>query len=159
MEANLLERPVSGSAVLELLPVTTQPHAARSGVLPVAPIAAALARDESKEFLKSCDVSADLIEVTALLISELVTNAYNAMNSRKRFTPIEFSLRLFTDRLLIEVLDWSPEPPVVGKPEDDDEGGRGLQTVVALTQELGYFRHQHKKVVYCILSRTTGEES
>ena len=91
----------------------------------------------------------DLIEMANLLISELVTNAYNAMSGLASATVIEFSLRLFADRLLIEVVDSSPDHPVLNPPDDPSaENGRGLRIVEDLSSEWGYFRHQGKKVIW-----------
>jgi anti-sigma regulatory factor (Ser/Thr protein kinase) len=154
VETNLLECPVAGSTVLSLLPVTPQPRAAWSGVLPVAKPAAARARHDTTWFLRNCrDAPAgDLIELANLLISELVTNAYNAMSELASATVIEFSLRLFADRLLIEVIDCSPDHPVLNPPDDPSaENGRGLGIVAGLSSEWGYFRYQGRKIVYCIL--------
>jgi hypothetical protein len=70
-------------------------------------------------------------------------------------TVIEFSLRLFADRLLIEVIDSSPDHPVLNPPDDASaEHGRGLTIVEDLSSEWGYFLHQGRKVVYCILPIT-----
>lgn len=92
------------------------------------------------------------IEMARLLISELVTNAYNAMSDLASATVIEFSLRLFADRLLIEVIDCSPDHPVLNPPDDPSaENGRGLGIVAGLSSEWGYFLYQGRKVVYCIL--------
>jgi anti-sigma regulatory factor (Ser/Thr protein kinase) len=85
-----------------------------------------------------------------VLISELVTNSYIAMTGTCA-TPIEFSLRLFDDHLLIEVIDSSPEPPVLKSPELTAIGGRGLSLVDSLSDEWGYFWHRDRKVVYCTL--------
>lgn len=140
--------------VLSLLPVTPQPSAAWSGVLPVAKPAAARARRDTTWFLRNCEDAPadDLIELAKLLISELVTNAYNAMSDLASATVIEFSLRLFADRLLIEVIDCSPDHPVLNPPDDPSaENGRGLGIVADLSSEWGFFLHQGRKVVYCIL--------
>jgi anti-sigma regulatory factor (Ser/Thr protein kinase) len=124
----------------------------------VAASAAARARHDTNWFLRSYRDAPDndVIELANLLISELVTNACNAMSGLASATVIEFSLRLFADRLLIEVFDSSPDHPVL-KPLDDPsaENGRGLRIVEGLSSEWGYFRHQGKKVVYCILPVTS----
>jgi anti-sigma regulatory factor (Ser/Thr protein kinase) len=161
METNMVERPVAGSMVLSLLPVTPQPRAAWRGFLPVAKAAAALARHDTTWFLRKCqDVpDDDLIEMAALLISELVTNAYDAMSGLSSATAIEFSLRLFADRLLIEVIDSSPAHPVLSPLDDPGaEHGRGLRIVRDLSSDWGYFRHDGRKVVYCILPVTSAAE-
>jgi anti-sigma regulatory factor (Ser/Thr protein kinase) len=142
---------VTGSVVLSLLPVTLQPRAAWDGLLPVATTAPARARDDTRFFLGRCEGgSDDLTETAIVLISELVTNSYIAMTGTCA-TPIEFSLRLFDDHLLIEVIDSSPEPPVLKSPELTAIGGRGLSLVDSLSDEWGYFWHRDRKVVYCTL--------
>jgi hypothetical protein len=65
---------------------------------------------------------------------------------------IDFSLRLFDDRLLIEVIDSSSRVPVNKGPVDGvTESGRGLGIVEDLSGDWGYFFHDERKVVYAIL--------
>lgn len=154
MVNNSLERPVTGSLVLSRRPVAPQPRAAWARLLPMSTHSSAQARSDTEWFLGTC-VSApeDLTFTAVLLVSELVTNAYAAMLGIIRATHIEFSLRLFSDRLLAEVIDISPEPPVLQPVPGmaTSENGRGLALVSALSQEWGYFRHGDKKVVYFTL--------
>jgi anti-sigma regulatory factor (Ser/Thr protein kinase) len=89
-----------------------------------------------------------------LLVSELVTNAFEAMsaNPSSGIACIELSLRLFEDHLLIEVIDSSPKAPVPRLTCDAEaENGRGLAVVDHVSQEWGYFWRTGRKVVYCIL--------
>jgi hypothetical protein len=61
-------------------------------------------------------------------------------------------LRHFSDGLLIEVSDSSPEPPVLADAGHDAENGRGLMLVDALSREWGYFpAPDGGKVVYCLV--------
>jgi anti-sigma regulatory factor (Ser/Thr protein kinase) len=159
MTTNLLERPVDGSMVSRK-PVSPQPHAAWLGHLAVSKQAPEQARHETRWFLRKCQdgPSEDVIDVAVLLISELVTNAYMAMAAYDALAdqapvgPIDFSIRLFGDRVLIEVIDSSPKVPVNKGPVDASvEDGRGLGIVESLSDDWGYFFHHGKKVVFAIL--------
>jgi hypothetical protein len=162
METNLVERPVTGSTVLSLRPISPKPRAAWSRTLPVSTSAPEQARHETKWFLRKCQArpGEDVIDDAVLLVSELVTNAYLAMTARDTFflaiqgpgATIDFSLRLFYDRLLIEVIDTSSKVPVLKPPCDGCvESGRGLGIVETLSDDWGYFFHCGRKVVYAIL--------
>ena len=160
MTTNLVERPVPGSMVLARLPVTPQPRAAWLGHLAVSKNAPEQARCQTGWFLrKNQDApDANLIDVAVLLISELVTNAYTAMAAYDALAGqappalIDFSIRLFADRVLIEVVDSSSKVPVNKGPVDGvTESGRGLGIVEDLSDDWGYFFHDGRKVVYAIL--------
>ncbi|MBW8705310.1 hypothetical protein MBT84_37490 [Streptomyces sp. MBT84] len=73
-----------------------------------------------------------LAYTTALIVSELVTNAI-----RYSTGPVE--LRLINDdrTLICEVSDTSSAAPRLRKPERSDESGRGLPIVTQLTQHQG----------------------
>jgi hypothetical protein len=109
METNLVERPVDGSMVLTRLPVSPQPHAAWLGHLQVTKSAPEQARHETLWFLRKCQGAPidDVIDDSVLLISELVTNAHNAMVANSALAgqapsdTIDFSLRLFDDHRLV----------------------------------------------------------
>jgi len=82
----------------------------------------------------------DAAEAAELAVSELVTNAVRAStdsDGQPRYgeggLPV-VNLRLSTDRarVLIEVWDDSPEAPVAGQADPDDENGRGLTLVEAV---------------------------
>ena len=159
MTTNLVERPVYGSMVSRL-PVTPQPRAAWLGHLAVSKNAPEQARYQTGWFLRKNQDAPDdnLIDTAILLISELVTNAYDAMTDYDALVgqaprgTIDFSLRLFDDRLLIEVVDSSSKVPVNKGPVDAAmESGRGLVIVESVSDDWGYFFHRGRKVVYAVL--------
>ncbi|WP_158642315.1 ATP-binding protein [Actinomadura sp. WAC 06369] len=107
-----------------------------------------------------------LANTAQLLVSELTTNAYKAAGVDVEVygymaivdvSPIH--LRLATDltRLLIEVWDGDPRPPVAKEAGPDAEGGRGLLLVSTLAERWNYYFPQSGgKVVWC---ETTGVAS
>ncbi len=93
---------------------------------------------------------------TELLVSELVTNAVKATVGRDG---LAVSLRLSGDstRILVEVWDADPRPPVLkplgddGLPDPGGEGGRGLFLVAMLSSRWNWYPTQDPpgKVVWC----------
>lgn len=81
-----------------------------------------------------------LADMAELVVSEMVTNAVVASTAHSSSlyvsgrVPVTW-VRLFSDsfRLVIEVWDQAPGVPVEGKAAPDDESGRGLPLVDALT--------------------------
>lgn len=118
------------------------------------------ARFHGKWFLGRCkDVPGDVIDTAVLIVSELVTNAYTAAVDLSDPAVIDLSLRLFAGHLLIEVIDSSPEYPVLSPLVDACiESGRGLQMVNSLSAEWGYFFYRDRKVVYCFLQVPAPEQ-
>jgi serine phosphatase RsbU (regulator of sigma subunit)/anti-sigma regulatory factor (Ser/Thr protein kinase) len=86
----------------------------------------------------------DLIPVTELLVSELVTNAM-------RYAKGDIAMRLVLESgmLCCEVHDSSPALPRVLQATRDDENGRGLQVVSQLAARWGARRTHSGKVVWC----------
>lgn len=77
----------------------------------------------------------ELGDVTALLVSELVTNSL-------RYASGPIGVRLVRpdgsrDVLLVEVSDPLPDPPCARAAAPDDEGGRGLQLVAGASRRWG----------------------
>jgi serine phosphatase RsbU (regulator of sigma subunit) len=86
---------------------------------------------------------ADLIPVTELLVSELVTNSV-------RYAQGMIGLRLVLEGgLVVEVTDDSAALPRLRHPDEDDERGRGLQVISQLAQRWGARRTATGKVVWC----------
>jgi len=76
-----------------------------------------------------------LADITALLVSELVTNAL-----RHATGPIGVRLvrpAAVPDALLVEVSDPLPDPPHERAADADDESGRGLQLVSSSSRRWG----------------------
>lgn len=105
-----------------------------------------------------------LAETAELLTSEIVTNAVKATAGRDRLQPVRLDLSSDKERLLIEVWDADPRPPVLtglgddGMPASADEGGRGLFLVAALSQRWNWYASQQHsgKVVWCQLQLSAG---
>jgi anti-sigma regulatory factor (Ser/Thr protein kinase) len=102
-----------------------------------------LARAAIREPLKRWGLE-DLIPVTELLVSELVTNAIKYANG-------ETMLRLILEpeSLVCEVHDTAPALPRVLQVDKDAETGRGLHVVSQLAQRWGARRTPTGKVVWC----------
>ncbi len=86
----------------------------------------------------------ELIPITELLVSELVTNAL-------RYSPGTITLRIVLDdtTLVCEIGDNSAALPRLRHAGRDDENGRGLQVVSQLAQRWGARRTREGKVVWC----------
>jgi anti-sigma regulatory factor (Ser/Thr protein kinase) len=104
----------------------------------------------------------ETIQTAELLVSELVTNAvkatstgtehltYSALADVER---ISLTLRHLPGRVIAEVFDTDQRPPLLAAASTDDESGRGLMLVQALSKEWGYyFPPTGGKVVYCVLN-------
>ncbi len=103
--------------------------------------AVARARKNVRSTLNDWGLS-QLEETAELLASELVTNALLYTNG-----PI--SVRLLRDNsLLCEVYDTSDETPQLRAADQDDDGGRGLHLVKALSQRWGTRRTSGGKSVW-----------
>ena len=99
--------------------------------LPHTPEAPGLARRYVTS--RSAAWSADLVDLTVLLTSELVTNAV-----RHGAGPIELLLLEDGDRVRVEVTDSEPRlPDGPGKPADHDVSGRGLVILDRLADRWG----------------------
>jgi anti-sigma regulatory factor (Ser/Thr protein kinase) len=95
----------------------------------------------------------ELADDGALVVSELITNAADASIVLPDRPPIALRLLASETSLVIEVWDQSPldlEPREAGT---DDECGRGLTVVAALSDRWGWERTGHRrKVVWAVLA-------
>jgi anti-sigma regulatory factor (Ser/Thr protein kinase) len=114
------------------------------------PSASQCARKHTRQALRDWNL-ADLGEPAELIISELVTNAIEA--SRASGTGLQVRLAMFSDheRLLIQVHDSNPEPPVACHGADMAEAGRGLILVDSVSAAWDWYAKPPGKVVWAVL--------
>ena len=74
-------------------------------------------------------------ENAELLVSELVTNAVQSSRSADWIQPVRLWLCSDGSRLLIQVWDYSPHPPVRVDSGGENESGRGLLIVDAISSK------------------------
>lgn len=122
------------------------------------------ARRHAQAVLGAWDISEDIIEIAVLLVSELVTNACsatgNSTSDSVSTAPIRQTLRCQPDRIVIEVSDPDPRPPVIAHGHLEAESGRGLILVQALSKKWAFFYPPvGGKTVYCILHRHQTERN
>ncbi|GAA0463922.1 MULTISPECIES: ATP-binding protein [Streptomyces] len=103
--------------------------------VPGTPAAAAAARRRVMSDLRSWSVQFDAqsLQNVELVTSELITNAVQHAGGDL----VAVSARLHGEVLLVEVFDTSAELPSAGFADLDDEGGRGLFLVAALSANHG----------------------
>jgi anti-sigma regulatory factor (Ser/Thr protein kinase) len=100
---------------------------------PNSPRTAGRARHQLRDTLKGWGLE-DLTDTAELVLSELVTNATrHARTPRGRL--IETRYERYPDAVRIEVHDADETWPQIAKPSEEDECGRGLALVDALTGE------------------------
>lgn len=91
---------------------------------------------------------------TELLVSELVTNAVHASQSLEWMFPVR--MRLLSDRAQVAIVVWdaNPQPPVRANAGADDETGRGLILVDAISERWDWNATPDTggKVVWCVLT-------
>jgi anti-sigma regulatory factor (Ser/Thr protein kinase) len=113
--------------------------------------AVAVARHLVLEYLRERGLPAHLLADAVLATSELVTNA--VLHGRP---PVELRLRVEGSDVLIEVRDRATYQPRKLRPDEEDEHGRGLQIVAALSARWGTRATEDGKAVWCILSAHAG---
>ena len=100
---------------------------------------------------------ADLIDTAVLLVSELVTNAVHASVAAAAGYAdprgIELTVARTRDTVRIEVADSAcGSLPAPSDPSAEDESGRGMQVISALSKRWGCWSGQLGKVVWCELA-------
>jgi anti-sigma regulatory factor (Ser/Thr protein kinase) len=99
----------------------------------------------------------DLAESVELVVSELVTNAIKATRALPGpvLPPIWLRLSSHRVRVVVEVWDGSPRPPVLGKVNGAADGGRGLVLVDTLSARWGWSFPQEwgGKVVWSVVGQ------
>ena len=108
------------------------------------------ARAQVRAYLCARGTPQALVDDTVLVASELVTNAmlYGA-------APIDVRVRVEGDDVLVEVRDEADLPPRATRAQQEDEHGRGLQIVAALSARWGIRPTEQGKAVWCVLSAHT----
>src|SRR6185437_4099016 len=104
---------------------------------------------------------------TELLVSELVTNAVKTTAGNNDQAAICLQLSGDNTRVLVEVWDADPQPPVLkdlgedATPTPQEEGGRGLCLIAALSTRWAWYLTEKPtgKVVWCELSAEPPELS
>jgi anti-sigma regulatory factor (Ser/Thr protein kinase) len=87
-----------------------------------------------------------------LVVSELVTNALQAVWSARLVLPVLMRLRSDGERLIIEVWDAAPAAPELREHAADAIGGRGLEIVSLISDSWGYYPEHGGKVVWAALT-------
>jgi anti-sigma regulatory factor (Ser/Thr protein kinase) len=117
------------------------------------PTAPSCARAWTRRVLREWQLSV-LPDMAELVVSELTTNAMLA--SRRLGRPsIRLTLTLDQRELEIAVHDYCASAPEPGNPGDDDENGRGLLLVEAVSSRSGWYPFEdgtQSKVVWAVLS-------
>ncbi|MEU2931000.1 SpoIIE family protein phosphatase [Streptomyces sp. NPDC007251] len=130
VEALAPEQPSREAVLVLARPHTFDAGRTASWKLPNTPEVVSRARNVAVTQLADWGMSG-LADSTALIVSELVTNAVRYANG-----PIK--LRLIRDQALIcEVTDDSSTAPHLRRADDTDEGGRGLYITAQLTDRWG----------------------
>ncbi|MEU4769453.1 ATP-binding protein [Actinosynnema sp. NPDC023794] len=93
------------------------------------------------------DLAEDEIADAKLVVSELVTNAYEHGQH-----PLHLRLRRSRDLIRIEVTDLSPQVPVVGDSSVRATRGRGMLLVDRICRQWGAVRHAVGKTVWAVLA-------
>jgi anti-sigma regulatory factor (Ser/Thr protein kinase) len=95
----------------------------------------------------------DLAGDVEMVVSELITNASDASTLLPERPPVSLRLLLTGKSLVIEVWDHSPLDLKPREADADDECGRGLTVVAALSDRWGWKRTGHnRKVVWAELA-------
>jgi anti-sigma regulatory factor (Ser/Thr protein kinase) len=95
----------------------------------------------------------DLAGDAEMIVSELITNAIEASALLPERPPVSLRLLLAGESLVIEVWDHSPRDLEPREADADDECGRGLTVVAALSERWGWERTgSQSKVVWAELA-------
>ncbi|MCE6995512.1 ATP-binding protein [Saccharothrix sp. S26] len=100
------------------------------------------------------DLTEDEIADARLVVSELVSNAYE--HGRH---PLHVRLHRARNLIRIEVTDLSPQVPIVGRSSVRVTRGRGMVLVDRLCHRWGAVRHAVGKTVWAVLERRSGHSN
>ncbi|MER5965428.1 SpoIIE family protein phosphatase [Streptomyces sp. NPDC002057] len=121
---------------------TFGPSHTNAWVFPNTPATVSRARKAAREQLERWGIDADLGDSTALIVSELVTNAVRYADG-----PIQLRL-ILGDTLTCEVADDSSTAPHLRRALDTDENGRGLYITARLTRRWGVRSARRGKTIW-----------
>jgi anti-sigma regulatory factor (Ser/Thr protein kinase) len=121
--------------------------------LPPEPKSATRARSLTREYLQS-SCPPEAIEVAALLVTELVTNA--VLHAR---TPIVVVVDSSPGVVFLAVNDGSGVDPIAREYSVDAATGRGIKLVRELSTRWGVERSDDGKRVWCEITFPTSAES
>ncbi|MGW1930578.1 ATP-binding protein, partial [Streptomyces sp. NPDC001919] len=125
----------------------------KAWTFPNAPESAGEARRRATEQLAAWGVDRDVIDDTALVVSELVTNSV-------RYAKGPIRLRLIRDSTLVcEVTDDSSASPHLRRALNTDENGRGLFITAQLTRRWGVRPSGRGKTLWAERSLVSGEDA
>lgn len=123
--------------------------------LPVQPESAGIARGFVRRRLDNHNVTAQVGDTMALLVSELVGNTVrHSRDSAYPYMLVEVSRR--GSMLRLEVHDGDRTMPIARDTGEDDESGRGLLVVAALTSRWGAVGTPRGKYVFCEVPMAAG---
>jgi len=125
------------------------------GILELAPLDSAIPcfRLHAVAVLKEWGLPRDLIADAEMLVSELMTNSCDASIVLPERPPVTLRLLATGTSLVIEAWDHSPLDPEPRDADADDECGRGLTVVAALSTRWGWERTDYqRKVVWAELA-------
>ncbi|MDI5962933.1 ATP-binding protein [Streptantibioticus silvisoli] len=106
------------------------------------------ARRHTVDVLSRWQVPPDFVETARLLVSELTTNAIrhaepteepSSHSPLAEVGTVGLMLWLDTPRLVLQVQDHDPRPPVVKSAGQDAENGRGLFLVDCMSARWGFY--------------------
>ena len=126
--------------VLRATPVDREPVELR---LPARAEAPRLARDATRTAVSDWGLDAEVGDTVALIVSELITNAVLHTGSSPTLR-----LRTSAGSVYVEVTDDDSRPPRMRDPEDDEDGGRGLHLIEALSRRWNVRTTPTGKVVW-----------
>ena len=146
--------------------VAVTPAPGRSISLAALPTAPSVGRAFVRRVLSGATVSADCVETTELLASELVTNAVRHTGRaegspfpKATETVTTLALRLQVDGAVVRVEVWDGDPtlPQMAEADADAESGRGLLLVSTLSERWGSYRSRlGGKTVWCEVATVAG---
>jgi anti-sigma regulatory factor (Ser/Thr protein kinase) len=130
------------------------------------PGAVPCARLHTRAVLAEWELAA-VTDIVELVVSELVTNAVTASTRssgrpsyqrRAGLPAVALRLSANHERILIEVWDSVPTPPIPKEPGPDEDSGRRLLLVEALCERWGYYVQdsQRGKVVWAEIRHEIG---